>query len=56
MWARVELIWGDRVVPRTADPDRDPPRVCHLSQVWQGRREQLGRWIDNEKGLLAGSL
>jgi hypothetical protein len=36
MWAIVELILTDRVAPMTADPDRDPPRVCHMSQVWQG--------------------
>lgn len=55
-WAIVELLWRDRVAPRTADPDRDPPRVCHLSQVWQRRREQRGRWMDNEKGLPLRSL
>lgn len=36
MWAKVELIWGDRVALRTADPDRDAPRVCGMSWVWQG--------------------
>lgn len=53
---RAELLWGDRIAPRTPDPDRDPPGVCYLIQVWQDEGSKLDRWLESEKGLPAGSL
>lgn len=47
---------GDRIAPRTSDPDRDLPGVCQLTQVWQDEGRKLDRWLESEKGLSAGSL
>lgn len=55
MWGqREELLWGDRIALRTPDLDRDPPGVCHLTQVWQNEGSKLDRWLESEKGLPVG--
>ena len=56
MWGGAELLWGDRIAPRTPDPDRDPPSVCHPNQVGQDGRSKMDRWLESEKGLPTGSL